>query len=287
MKKVIALLGIVAFLFCGCTVKMENPTATTTTNNTDSNNNQSASTSQASTTPEITEVAGFSNYSQEKVVWGFGNVENHQQPSEPLSLQKTYSDLGGNWLLSKEKTICLTFDEGYENGFTPTILDTLKAKKIKAVFFVTYDFASQNPDLIQRMIDEGHVVGNHTYRHYTMDEQDIETQTEEVSYLHDYVEKNFNYTMSYFRFPKGEFSKQSLAVVNSLGYKSIFWSFAYADWDPESQMDEAEALEKLTSSTHDGEILLLHAVSQTNANILGDLIDDIQSQGYTFTTEVS
>ncbi|MFR5874896.1 MAG: delta-lactam-biosynthetic de-N-acetylase [Eubacterium sp.] len=273
-----------ALLLCSCTVKVESPE--TTKNNTTSNITESTTEAQTTTQPVADPVASISDMSTEKVVWGPGNITDHQQPADPVSLQDNFADLDARWLLSDEKSICLTFDEGYENGFTPTILDTLKEKKVSAVFFVTYDFAKENPDLIKRMIDEGHIVGNHTYRHYTMDEQSQDVQREEVTYLHNYIKDNFNYTMSYFRFPKGEFSEQSLGVVRELGYKSVFWSYAYADWDPESQPNADEALQNICESTHPGEIMLLHAVSQTNADILAAVIDDVRQQGYTFTVDL-
>ena len=236
--------------------------------------------------PPAEPVADIQSLSSSKVIWGPGNITEHRQPEEPLSLQKKYSDLGARWFLSDRKSVCLTFDEGYENGFTPSILDTLKEKNVKAVFFVTYDFARDNPKLIKRMLDEGHIVGNHSYHHYSMDELDSDTATEEVIFLHNYIKDNFNYTMSYFRFPKGEFSEKTLALLQSLDYESVFWSFAYADWDTSTQPDKKEALEKITSSVHDGEIMLLHAVSETNAEILGDVIDSVRAQGYEFTTKL-
>ena len=107
-----------------------------------------------------------------------------------------------------------------------------------------------------------------------------------LNYLHNYIEEEFGYTMSYFRFPKGEFSEQSLGIVNNLGYKSVFWSYAYADWDVDKQPEESKAFTNICESTHPGEIILLHAVSQTNANILGKVIDDIRQQGYTFVTDI-
>ena len=162
----------------------------------------------------------------------------------------------------------------------------LKEKQVSAIFFVTYDFAKDNPDLIRRMIDEGHTVGNHTYRHYTMDEVSEEVAREEVMFLHDYIQKEYDYSMTLFRFPKGEFSEQALGIVNELGYKSVFWSFAYADWDTQNQVDETKAFTTICESTHPGEILLLHAVSQTNADILPKVIDDIRQQGYEFTTQL-
>ena len=261
--------------------------------NTNSNENITASKKAETTTkavettaPTAKAVAGLDSLSTEKVVWGPGNIVDHKQPNDPLLLQKQYASMNANWLLGDDKKICLTFDEGYENGYTPKILDTLKEKKVKAIFFVTYDFASQNPDLVKRMIDEGHIVGNHSYRHYSMDEVSDDVAKEEVTYLHKYIKDKFNYTMSYFRFPKGEFSERSLQIVKDLNYKSVFWSFAYADWDPDNQTEENQAFTHICESTHPGAILLLHAVSKTNADILGKVIDDIKKQGYTFTTEI-
>ena len=261
--------------------------------NTNSNENITASKKAETTTkavettaPTAKAVAGLDSLSTEKIVWGPGNIVEHKQPNDPLLLQKRFSNMDARWLLNDEKKICLTFDEGYENGYTPQILDTLKEKGVKAIFFVTYDFASQNPDLVKRMIDEGHIVGNHSYRHYTMDEVSDDVAKEEVSYLHKYVKDKFGYTMSYFRFPKGEFSERSLQIVKDLGYKSVFWSFAYADWDPDNQTEENQAFTHICESTHPGAILLLHAVSKTNADILGKVIDDVKKQGYTFSTDI-
>lgn len=261
--------------------------------NTNSNENITASKKAETTTkavettaPTAKAVAGLDSLSTEKVVWGPGNIVDHKQPNDPLLLQKQYASMNAKWLLGDDKKICLTFDEGYENGYTPQILDTLKEKNVKAIFFVTYDFASQNPDLVKRMIDEGHIVGNHSYRHYSMDEVSDDVAKEEVTYLHKYIKDKFNYTMSYFRFPKGEFSERSLQIVKDLNYKSVFWSFAYADWDPDNQTEENQAFTHICESTHPGAILLLHAVSKTNADILGKVIDDITKQGYTFTTEI-
>ncbi len=261
--------------------------------NTNSNENITASKKAETTTkavettaPTAKAVAGLDSLSTEKVVWGPGNIVEHKQPNDPLLLQKRFSNMNAQWLLNDGKKICLTFDEGYENGYTPQILDTLKEKGVKAIFFVTYDFASQNPDIVKRMIDEGHIVGNHSYRHYTMDEVSDDVAKEEVSYLHKYVKDKFGYTMSYFRFPKGEFSERSLQIVKDLGYKSVFWSFAYADWDPDNQTEENQAFTHICESTHPGAILLLHAVSKTNADILGKVIDDVKKQGYTFSTDI-
>lgn len=226
-------------------------------------------------------------YSTQPVIWGVGNITDHERPAEPEKLQNKYSELSAQWLLAEEdNTICLTFDEGYENGYTEQILDTLAEKDVKAIFFCTYDYVTENPKLVLRMINEGHILANHSYSHYNMTEIDLETAQEEITLLHDYVEENFDYTMRYFRFPEGVFSEQTLALAAELGYTSVFWSFAYADWDVSNQPDEDEALETITSSTHSGAIILLHAVSETNANILGSVIDEIRQQGYEFTTDL-
>lgn len=273
MKRIILSIMCVALL-AGCTANKNDVTTT-----------EQESTNVAETTVKVTGV-GSQYYSTEKVVWGPGRADNHQRPTDPVTLQESYGDLGGEFIMNDDKFICLTFDEGYENGYTPTILDTLKEKNVKAIFFVTYDFVKDNPELIERMIDEGHIIGNHSYRHYTMDEVSEDVATEEIMYLDEYMKKNFNYRMTLFRFPKGEFSENTLALANSLGYKSVFWSFAYADWDTENQTDPQEALETITTYTHNGEIMLLHAVSATNAQILGDVIDEVRNQGYEFTVEV-
>ena len=178
-----------------------------------------------------------------------------------------------------EGEIHLTFDAGYENGCTTEILDTLKEKNVKALFFVTYDYCKTNDELVQRMIDDGHIVGNHTYTHPSMPDCSESEMIEEVMALHDYVAEKFGYNMCYFRFPKGEFSEKSLDTVKSLGYTSVFWSFAYSDWDTNAQPDPAAALQKIKESTHSG-IYLLHAVSETNAQILGEVIDYWQNEGY-------
>lgn len=277
MKKIITSLILVGLL-CACS----NNNNTTTNQNTTEDNQ---STNVAQTTLSADNVA-ISEYSRDKVIWGPGRAENHQQPNDPIMLQEQYSSLGAHFLLDNQKELCLTFDEGYENGYTPSILDTLKEKKVKAIFFVTYDFAKENPDLIKRMIDEGHIVGNHTYRHYTMDEVSRDVATEEIMFLHSFIEEQFNYKMKLFRFPKGEFSQDTLALTKELGYESVFWSFAYADWDTQNVADKNDALQTITKYIHGGEIMLLHAVSPTNAEILGDVIDEVRKQGYTFTVKL-
>lgn len=289
MKKILlSLLLIISVVavFYGCSKSdTDQTTNEKTTTATTSQNSSTSTTSVAETTLKANDM-GVDGLSTEKVIWGPGRAENHQQPTDPVMLNSQYKNLNARFLLDDKKSICLTFDEGYENGYTPAILDTLKEKNVKAIFFVTYDFAKDNPKLIKRMIDEGHTVGNHTYRHYTMDEIDEETATEEIMFLHKYIKKNFNYDMTLFRFPKGEFSQSTLALAKNLGYKSVFWSFAYADWDTQNQTDEKTAYNEITKYLHPGEIMLLHAVSSTNAAILGNVIDEAKKEGYRFTVKV-
>lgn len=280
MKKLI-LAAMCLALLSGCAANENNNTQTTTTEQ----STAESTTNTAQTTVEIRGM-GSNEYSNEKIVWGPGRADDHQRPADPVKLQEKYAALDANFIMNDEKLICLTFDEGYENGYTPAILDTLKEKGVKAIFFVTYDFARDNADLIERMIDEGHIIGNHTYRHYTLDEVSEEEAIEEITYLDDYMKDKFKYRMTLFRFPKGEFSEKTLALAKSLGYKSVFWSFAYEDWDAQNPGDRDEAFKTITEHTHNGEIMLLHAVNQTNAEILGDVIDEVRNQGYEFTSKI-
>ncbi|MDY4970109.1 MAG: polysaccharide deacetylase family protein [Lachnospiraceae bacterium] len=229
----------------------------------------------------------WSDYSDESQGWGQGvNFNSKNQPEGSLSYQKKYDSYDAHFIGSDtdSKVIWLTLDEGYENGYTAEILDVLKEKNCQAVFFITGSYAKQNPDLIRRMIDEGHVVGNHSWSHPSkgMPSLSVEEQIEDITRLHDYVKEHYDYEMTLFRNPAGIFSERSLAVTRSLGYDSMFWSFAYADWDPDKQPDPEEALKKLTDRLHPGALYLLHAVSKTNTEILGDFIDQARSQGYEF-----
>ena len=232
------------------------------------------------TAAELSEIESLDNTT---VVWGPGTLYNEdKRPAAPCDLQNKYGELGAYFISENIPNIYLTFDEGYENGYTPKILDVLKEKNVSAVFFVTMPYVKGNPDLIKRMIDEGHIIGNHSSKHLVMPSLSIEDATDEYMKLHDYIKENFNYEMTLFRPPEGKFSEQSLALGKALGYKNILWSFAYADYDVNNQPDNQEALEKIIKRAHNGEIMLLHAVSKTNTEILGDLIDRLRNEGYTF-----
>ena len=178
--------------------------------------------------------------------------------------------------------IALTFDDGPHPVYTKKLLDGLRKRGVKATFFVTEPYAKAQPELVQRMIDEGHEIGNHSVTHPSegLPSQSLEQQKNEVMENHQYIKDNFGYDMHLFRFPAGKFSDQSLAVVNNCNYKSVFWSFAYKDYDVNNQPGESEALQKLKDRMHPGAIYLLHAESTTNTAILGRFIDAAQAAGY-------
>ena len=224
-------------------------------------------------------------YNGDKIAYGMGNeTDSNNRPLGAISAQKQYGDKGALFIgEEKKKRLWLTFDEGYENGYTPQILDTLKEKGVKAVFFVTYDYCEKNPDLIKRMIDEGHTVGNHTWSHPSLPECTADELHSEILLLHNYVKDNFGYEMYVMRPPMGEFSEKVLACAKELGYTTVLWSFAYPDWDVNNQPGKSAAYEKITSKTHNGAVYLLHAVSKTNTEILGDVIDYWKENGYTIT----
>ena len=215
--------------------------------------------------------------------WGQGTqVDADKRPLSCTDFQNKYGKYDAVFIKENTKKIYLTFDEGYENGYTPKILDSLKEKQVPAAFFVTYDYAKRNHDLVQRMIDEGHVVGNHSYTHPSMPTLSLSKASGEIINMHNYIKENFHYTMTLFRPPKGEFSVRTLALARSLQYKSVFWSFAYVDWNPKQQMGTDKAYKKVVGSLHNGAIYLLHAVSKDNAEILSPFIDEARKQGYEF-----
>ncbi len=217
---------------------------------------------------------------------GYGQGRETDENNRPTGAAMFNDELGkyGCYaMLDEDKKIHLTFDQGYENGYTSSILDTLKNKNIKAVFFLTGDYARRNEDLVRRMIDEGHIIGNHGMKHASLPKLSEEEAREEIMSLHEFVKEKYNYEMTFFRPPCGEYSEQSMAQVQKLGYKTLLWSFAYPDWDVNNQPAPDEAFDRITKAAHGGEICLLHSVSSTNAEILPRVIDELTAQGYEFT----
>ena len=184
----------------------------------------------------------------------------------------------------KEKKLCLTFDEGYENGFTAVILDILAKTDTPAAFFVTGPYLEKESELIKRMIDEGHIVGNHTVNHLNLPKQPPETVRTEVSELNKMCMEKYGYEMKYMRPPEGEFSERTLAVINDMGMRTVMWSFAYKDWDVNAQKGADFAYQSVMPYLHDGAVILLHAVSSDNASALERIICDAKEQGFVFTS---
>lgn len=220
-----------------------------------------------------------------KIGWGIKRNNNHKQPdlgSNNKRLIDENNDIAmGN---DKDPYVYLTFDMGYEAGYTASILDTLKNNNVKATFFITGHYLNSAGDLVKRMIDEGHTVGNHTVNHYSMPDLDDEKLKEEVKKLHTAVYEKFEYEMTYLRPPKGEYSQRTLALTKQMGYTTVMWSFAYDDWDENKQGRESYAKEKILSNIHNGCVMLLHATSKDNCNILNEVIKEIKNMGYEFKT---
>ncbi len=233
----------------------------------------------------VTEFSAYSSLSGEKLGWGPGGpVDELNRSQGALAYQDKYSQYDADFIGKNEKKIYLTFDQGYENGFTTPILDVLKEKEVPALFFLTGHYVKTAPDLIQRMIDEGHSLGNHSNNHPSFPDTPLEKCKTEVESIHNMVKDQFGYEMSLFRFPAGEFSEQTLKLVQDMGYRSVFWSFAYRDWEVDNQPDPEEAIKTITSKAHPGAIILLHSVSETNAQILGEVIDQLRAEGYEFAS---
>ena len=185
---------------------------------------------------------------------------------------------------TSKKEIYLTFDEGYENGFTGKILDTLKQNNVKAAFFVTGDYIKRESDLVKRMVAEGHIVGNHTVHHFSMPTVSTEVNRKDISGLTDMFTNLTSSDMIYFRAPKGEFSERTLKLTSDMGYKTIFWSYAYDDWDTKKTYSVDYIYDKFMKNLHNGEVVLLHAVSKGNADALDKIIKAVKAKGYEFKT---
>ncbi len=213
----------------------------------------------------------------------FGVSENETPHEISVNNQKFYENYGGFCLdTSGEKVIYLTFDCGYENGCTEKILDTLKEKDITAAFFVTLPNVKDNPEIIARMINEGHIVGNHSDTHPNFSKINRTQMVKEIENLDNYLREHFGYSAPFFRFPEGACSENALELVQSIGFTSVFWSSAYADWDINNPKGKQYAFDTVTARLHPGCILLLHAVSPDNADALGDIIDYARELGYEF-----
>ena len=220
--------------------------------------------------------------------WGLHFSQNGQPPSAPESqsqLQQFNAFYLGD---TEEKVLYLTFDAGYENGCTASILDTLKKHDVKATFFLVGHYLQTQPDLVRRMVHDGHTVGNHTMHHkdvQTLSPAEFEKELTDFSQLYSQV-TGAELTKVY-RPPQGHYNAKTLEIARDMGYKTVFWSLAYNDWDNQKQPDSRAAIEKLLSRTHDGAIILLHSTSKTNEKILDTLLTRWKEMGYRFATAES
>lgn len=282
MKKILMLiLAGVLILSSGCT------DSTMKSNNLGALAGNKAETS---TIPElkltVSDPDNLKKLPEEKREHSYGIAKNGRPHEISINAQEFFDKKGYNAVcldtVSKSRVLYLTFDSGYENGCTATILDTLKEKNVPAAFFCTLNHIKDNPELIKRMIDEGHIVGNHSAKHPDFSILSREQMANEIMLCDNYLRKNFNYTSPFFRFPEGAYNECALELVASIGFKSVFWSLSYEDWDVYQIKGADYAFEKVTSRLHPGAIILLHSVSFDNRDALGRIIDYARENGYEF-----
>ena len=233
---------------------------------------------------------GVAHYQETFVVaekvdnWGLGFGQEGTQPRGNVSAEQLKENdayfIGAN----SDKVIYLTFDCGYENGNTGKILDALKKHNISVTFFVVGHFLETSPELVKRMVDEGHTVGNHTYHIYDMSKisslASFQKEIDDVANLYEQI--TGQKMTKYYRPPQGKFSTENLKMAKELGYKTFFWSLAYVDWNQNSQPTKEQAFSKLLKRIHNGSIVLLHNTSSTNGEILDELLTKWEEMGYVF-----
>lgn len=238
----------------------------------------------------VTDAENARGIDNEKYGFSFGVAKDGKPHTNSVKNQQKFNAMQNVEALaldtvSTDKRMYLTFDCGYEYmNLTDDILDTLKEKNVKAAFFVTLSYIKSNPEKVDRMITEGHIVGNHSATHPVFPDISRTQMADELYKVDEYLQKHFNYKNEYFRFPTGTYSENALELVTSVGYKSIFWSVAHGDYDTEKQPTVKETFDTVTGRFHPGAVILLHAISQSNTDALADIIDEAHTQGYTFKT---
>ena len=224
------------------------------------------------------------NVSQGIESWWFKRNEEHQQPEVSQKIDLSKYDAYYVDPKCTEKKIYLTFDCGYENGNTSQILDALKKHDAPAAFFVVGHFLESAPEMVKRMVEDGHTVGNHTYHHYDMSKiSDPAVFRKEMDDVRTLFQETTGTEMAmYYRPPQGKYSETNLQMAKDLGYSTFFWSLAYVDWNVDAQPSHEEAFSKLTGRIHPGAVVLLHNTSKTNGEILDELLTKWEEMGYTF-----
>ena len=283
MNKKIALLTSVMLLLTGCTGK-------STLEEYDADVKVTVEDSERMTLEQVdftvVDPENERGLSTEKKEHSYGVAKNGKPHEISVEAQKYFESLGYRAFCydnkTAEKVLYLTFDCGWENGCTGMILDTLREKSVPATFFCTLEHIKSEPDLIARMINEGHIVGNHSAKHADFARISRQRMAKEILDCDNYLRANFGYTSKFFRFPEGSYNESALELVSSMGYTSVFWSCSYADWDVENTKGSEYAFDKVTSRLHPGAVILLHSVSPDNALALGKIIDCARGQGYEF-----
>lgn len=218
--------------------------------------------------------------------WGLGFGQTGEKPTGNVSAEELKKYHAAYMDPTDEKVIYLTFDAGYENGNTPAILEALKKHDVSATFFVVGNYLETSPELVKRMVEEGHIVGNHTYHHPDMskisDKQSFEKELKDLENL--YTQVTGQTMKKYYRPPQGKYSENNLKMAQEMGYKTFFWSLAYVDWYQDKQPSKEEAFKKLLGRIHPGAIVLLHSTSDTNGAILDELLTKWEEMGYHFAT---
>jgi peptidoglycan-N-acetylmuramic acid deacetylase len=233
---------------------------------------------------KVTDPDNKRGLSTKKISHSHGPASDGKAHHTVIEMQKTMEKYQAFTLdTSGEKVLYLTFDCGYEyENLTFRVLDTLKENGVTATFFCTLDHIKKEPELISRMIKQGHIVGNHSTTHPSFATITREKMAKEIEETENYLRENFGYSAKYFRFPAGEYNESALELVGSLGYRSVFWSVAYDDWDTTKVRGKDYTIDKVMSRLHPGAVILLHSVSKDNAEALGDIIDMARAQGYRF-----
>ena len=229
-------------------------------------------------------IAQFTHEAMQTGAWGLSFPVEGASPIGPASSEELHRYRATYLGNPQEKVLYLTFDAGYENGCTEKILDTLKAHSVPAAFFLVGNYMEKNADLVRRMVDEGHIVGNHTMHHFDMSRlSDPKTFEKELTDLEDLFRSITGKELpKYYRPPQGLYSQENLLAAREMGYRTVFWSLAYVDWNNDAQPTREAAFEKLLPRIHNGAVILLHSTSQTNAEILDELLTKWKAMGYTF-----
>jgi peptidoglycan-N-acetylmuramic acid deacetylase len=292
-KGILAVLIIFSFVFSSCNKKSssieQNPETLKAGPQIEEKENSSKQAPKDSSLEQHKNASTDSaNLNNKPINWGVKPNSNHTTPEIPADVKQMLEKYSGYYVGdTSSKVLYLTFDQGYENGYTSKILDVLKANNVKAAFFVVKPYITQNPDLIKRMVQEGHMVVNHSSKHPSMPEKtgNIEAFKKEFTEVEESFKEVTGLDMpKYFRPPMGVFSERSLYLTQQLGYKTVLWSLAHKDWEVNNQPSAQAAHDIILKRVHNGSIILLHSVSKANTEALDSIIKDLKAQGYRFAT---